>query len=296
MDVASEPLISVIMNCYNSDRFLKEALASVFAQSYQNWELVFWDNQSSDASASIIQALADPRIQYFYAPRHTGLGEARNLAVAQARGEWLAFLDCDDYWTPEKLVRQVAMIQSGDQRLGLVYSRAAIVGGKYHGRELAADYKGKALPEGNVLREYLMSDNFIPLLSAVVRRDVFWAVGGIAPDFKQAEDFYLFAAIAAQYEVRADQEISCYYRMHDHNLSIRQKELACEEALRVIEAFWSLVPQAQERTHEKTRLMSRYKVLSGFFKIQARKNILSGFSTLLGHPILTLQTLAHHFK
>lgn len=75
------PLISIIINCFNGERFLREAIDSVIAQTYSNWELIFWDNQSTDSTANIVRSYHDDRIRYFYAPEHTSLGEARNLAL-----------------------------------------------------------------------------------------------------------------------------------------------------------------------------------------------------------------------
>src|SRR4030067_1280023 len=101
-----QPLVSVIMNCYNSEKYLREAIDSVLAQTYQNWEIIFWDNQSTDKSAAIFKSYADPRFCYFLAPEHTTLGQARNLAVEQAHGAWVAFLDCGDILFPRKLAQQ----------------------------------------------------------------------------------------------------------------------------------------------------------------------------------------------
>jgi glycosyltransferase involved in cell wall biosynthesis len=96
------PLVSVIMNCYNSDRYLKEAIQSVIDQTYQNWEIVFWDNRSTDQSAIIVTSFNDSRIKYFLADEHTGLGKARNAALAKSTGEYVSFLDCDDIWFSDK--------------------------------------------------------------------------------------------------------------------------------------------------------------------------------------------------
>ncbi len=76
-----QPLISVIMNCYNGEKFLREALDSVLTQTYTNWELIFWDNQSTDKSKDILLSYNDSRLKYFYATQHTNLGKARNLAM-----------------------------------------------------------------------------------------------------------------------------------------------------------------------------------------------------------------------
>jgi glycosyltransferase involved in cell wall biosynthesis len=110
----AEPLISVIMNCYNSEKYLREAIDSVRAQTYRNWELVFWDNQSTDGSAAIVRGYDDPRIRYCRAPRHTKLGEARKLAVEASSGEFFAVLDCDDIFLPDNLATQLASIESAN--------------------------------------------------------------------------------------------------------------------------------------------------------------------------------------
>ena len=87
------------MNCFNGEAFLKEAIDSVISQSYDNWELIFWDNQSTDDSELIIKRYLDPRIRYFKSKEHTLLGTARNEALNLADGKWVAFLDVDDLWS-----------------------------------------------------------------------------------------------------------------------------------------------------------------------------------------------------
>ena len=88
-----EPLVSILMNCFNGEKYLKQAIDSVLAQTYRNWEIIFWDNQSTDGSAEIFTSYRDSRLKYFYAPEHTRLYEARNCALEKAEGELIAFLD-----------------------------------------------------------------------------------------------------------------------------------------------------------------------------------------------------------
>ncbi len=121
------PAVSVIMNCYNSSRYLREALDSVLAQTFADWELIFWDNRSTDDSAKIFKSYTDKRLRYFMAPTHTVLGRARNMAVGEARGEWLAFLDCDDLWVPQKLEKQIAVVREDTDEIGLVYGEMRIL-------------------------------------------------------------------------------------------------------------------------------------------------------------------------
>ena len=97
------PKISIIMNCYNGDRFLLEAIQSVIKQTYKKWELIFFDNKSNDNSKKIFFSFYDKRLKYFYAKRHTSLYEARNEAIKKATGEYIAFIDTDDIWIKKKL-------------------------------------------------------------------------------------------------------------------------------------------------------------------------------------------------
>lgn len=243
-EMQSVPFISVIMNCYNSARYLREALNSVVAQTFTNLEIVFWDNRSNDESAEIFKGYSDERFRYFLAPEHTTLGNARNLAVEQARGEWVAFLDCDDVWLPQKLDLQVAIIKTEGPELGLVYGRDQVISNKDKIQDLL-EKKEKSedgrnflapLPEGNIFAR-LLQKNFVPILSVMVRRSAYWDVGGIDPKLKQAEDYDLLVKISKRFRVRALNEICCGYRVHESNLSHIQIELIHLEPLAIIQSY-----------------------------------------------------------
>ena len=86
----NQPLVSIIMNCYNGESFLHESIKSVLSQTYENWELIFWDNRSNDKSAEIFKSYNDKRFKYYYTSKHTLLSEARNEAIKRASGEFIA--------------------------------------------------------------------------------------------------------------------------------------------------------------------------------------------------------------
>ena len=115
-----KPLVSIIMNCLNGQEYLKFALKSVINQTYKNWELIFWDNKSTDNSAKILRNFKDKRIKYFYAKKRTELHKARNLAIKKTKGEFIAFLDVDDMWLKDKLHLQMPKFKK--KNVGLVYS------------------------------------------------------------------------------------------------------------------------------------------------------------------------------
>ena len=87
-----KPLVSVIMNCLNCEQYLRDAIDSVYAQTYDNWEIIFWDNGSCDKSGEIAKSY-DSKLKYFKTEETSILGTARVLAVEQANGEYFAFLD-----------------------------------------------------------------------------------------------------------------------------------------------------------------------------------------------------------
>lgn len=107
------PKITVIMNCFNGAEYLKEAIDSIYAQTFNDWEIVFWDNASTDKSADIVRNY-DERIRYFCSKKTVVLGAARKLALSKAKGEWVGFLDADDLWHPEKLEKQINAVDGTD--------------------------------------------------------------------------------------------------------------------------------------------------------------------------------------
>lgn len=146
---AATPLISILMNCYNGEKFLVEAIESVLAQTYRNWELIFWDNRSTDRSAEIAQSYNDDRIRYFLAPEHTNLAPARGRAVAQARGKYICFLDCDDSYLPENLETKVSWLERS--------GAAAAYGGVIYIDEAGVEHRRKMLAQkdGNLFESLL---------------------------------------------------------------------------------------------------------------------------------------------
>lgn len=107
-------LVSIIMPNYNSEKYIEATIKSVLAQTYQNWELLFVDDCSSDASLALADAFQDERIRTFSMRENGGAALARNKAIEEANGKWIAFLDSDDLWMPEKLEKQLRYMQSND--------------------------------------------------------------------------------------------------------------------------------------------------------------------------------------
>ena len=163
----SEPLVSIIMNCYNGSKYLDEALQSIINQTYKNWELIFWDNLSNDNSKEIFKKYNDKRFKYFLADKHTVLYEARNLAVKKVKGEFIAFLDTDDVWLKEKLEEQIKLFSN--KKIGLVYGNYWRFNSKhlFKKKKLARNLE---LPNGKITN-ILLQRYFIGMLTVVIRKE-----------------------------------------------------------------------------------------------------------------------------
>ena len=120
--IKNKHLVSVVMNCFNGEKYLKEAMNSLLAQTYKNWELIFYDNCSTDKSKSIIKNYKDKRIYYFRSNKKYNLGLARKKALAKAKGDFISFLDTDDIWKKNKIQKQIKSFD--DTKIGFSISNS----------------------------------------------------------------------------------------------------------------------------------------------------------------------------
>ena len=118
---SKKPLVSIIMNCYNGEKYLKQSIKSIINQTYKNWELIFWDNCSTDNSKKITKKFKDNRIYYFKSKQFVNLYEARNLALKKCKGKYISFLDTDDKWKPNKLYNQISFFKK-NKNIKMLYS------------------------------------------------------------------------------------------------------------------------------------------------------------------------------
>ena len=120
MKLINNPLVSIVINCYNGEKYLRKSIESILDQSYKNLELIFWDNHSTDQSKNIIKSYDDSRIKYFFSQNHTTLYQARNLALKECKGDFVSFLDVDDYYLKDKIAKQLLYFK--DEKVGVIYS------------------------------------------------------------------------------------------------------------------------------------------------------------------------------
>ena len=270
------PLVSVIINCYNGEKYLREAIDSVFAQTYENWELVFWDNQSTDSTREIVESYKSDKIRYFYAPKHTPLGEARNLAVEKANGEYINFLDADDVWMPEQLSNQVRLLIPTKQEV--IFTSFELIIERFCKKsptlELFLYIKSRTINENDIYTE-LLKDNFIVFSSVLFNKEIFINVGGIDPELEQNEDYDILLKVAQLTNIGFDKEKDTLYRIHDDNHSDSNGMLGYYEN----EVIYSRLPFSDAK--RKAILMNRARIeINNLLEIHSPRKFLLLFKAL----------------
>jgi glycosyltransferase involved in cell wall biosynthesis len=233
------PLVSIIMNCFNGARYLREAIDSVFIQTYPNWELIFWDNASNDETQAIALSYAsDARFRYFRAEVTTPLGAARNLALRQAAGEYIAFLDSDDIYLPETLALQLDLFGRGPY--GMVYGSVIIV--DEEGRQLTR--RRTRCRSGRILGDLLMRYE-ISMVGAMVKKSVLEAAGlGFDENLQFSPDYDLFMRVAAQHDVGVLAGVIAKNRRSAGSLSRKTLHVVADEMGHTLNDLQRLYPQA----------------------------------------------------
>ncbi len=213
-----EPLVSIILNCYNGEKYLKKSIESVISQEYKNWELIFWDNLSTDNSKKIFCSFYDKRLKYFRSNEFLKLYEARNEAIKVSRGELISFIDCDDWWTPNKLVEQIPLFENS--KVGLVYSNFYYY---YEKSKRKKSYKKKIF--SGKIKKYLLNNFYIGILTSLIRKDAFYSVNGFDKSYDIIGDFDLNIKLSDNWLFQGVNKHLAYYRVHGQNLSIRKRDL-----------------------------------------------------------------------
>jgi len=199
------PKVTVIIPAHNRSRVLPRAIASVRAQTFADWELIVVDDASTDDTFAVAQRIAaeDGRIRVMRHERNQGVGPARNTAVAVAAGEWLAFLDSDDEWAPEKLAKQLARAEAWRAQHGrwpgLVYCHARVLSPRGH------HHFHTGAHEGMIRDEFFRGFFFVPS-TWLVRTDAFRRTRGFDPAFFTGEDSDWMFQFAADNEIAAVSE------------------------------------------------------------------------------------------
>ena len=220
------PTVSVNLCCYNSEKYLRETLQSIINQTYTDWELIIINDGSSDSTESIIHEYIKQGypIIYHY-QENKGLGYSRNEALKRSQGEFIAFIDHDDIWMPEKLGKQISLFNK-NPNLGIVFCDVLYF--NKNGIQRQA-YRHNKPPVGMIFSS-LLNKYFIVLSSVLISRDALFSLTDWFDErFDMIEEMDLFLRISHSYEAEYADETLAMWRMHKSNLSFSKPELVPKE-------------------------------------------------------------------
>jgi glycosyltransferase involved in cell wall biosynthesis len=222
--VDQDPLVSVVIPCYNGEAFIQEAITSALTQTYQRVEVIVINDGSTDRSAEIIQALP---VRYIH-QENRGLTPSRNRGIEESRGSYIVFLDADDRLLPDAIETGLKVLQEHPEC-------AMTIGDHFFVRE-DGSYLAPSHKEFRASAHYeaLLISNFIEMISSVLfRRSVFEAVGAFDTRLRVAEDYELYLRIARDFPVCCHTAVVAEYRQHTSNVS-HDSELMLTLTLQVL--------------------------------------------------------------
>ena len=214
MKLINNPLVSIVINCYNGEKYLRKSIESILDQSYKNLELIFWDNHSTDQTRNIIKSYDDSRIKYFFSQNHTTLYQARNLALKECKGDFVSFLDVDDYYLRDKIAKQLMYFK--DEKVGVIYSNYYRYYEDIKKKKLLTN---KMLPSGN-LTQYILEESQISFMTVIVRKKSLDSLEfNFDPKYSIIGDYDLLYRLSFNWDFYYINEPLAVYRIHDENFS-----------------------------------------------------------------------------
>ena len=203
----NNPTVSVIIPTHNRAKMLKRAIQSVLDQTFSDFEIIIIDDASTDASDELVASFKDQRIRYIRHDSNKGGSAARNTGIRSATGKYIAFLDSDDTWLPEKLQLQIQHFENLTTDVGVVYTGLTVISQNN-------SVIGNSIPtaSGNI-QSTIYAENCVgPLSTAMVRRDCLNKVGLFDEDLPACQDWDLFIRIAGVTQFSFIPEaLVCYY-------------------------------------------------------------------------------------
>ena len=234
---AANPLVTMIVLCYNQSRFVVETLESVKAQTYKNTQLIIVDDCSTDDSVAVIDRwLQENQIEctFIRHQKNQGICKSLNEALAVATGKYVSLVASDDVWLPDKIDHQVAIMASQPETVGVLYSDAFQMDEHGHplpGMFITTHRKLPQMPQGQILNT-LLEGNFIPGMTVLIRRSCYDAVG-LYDENLPWDDWDMWMRIARHYSFVYSPTPSAKYRHHQKSLSHSDTDRMLKESFKV---------------------------------------------------------------
>jgi glycosyltransferase involved in cell wall biosynthesis len=238
------PKVSVIIPTHNRAELLRGAIQSVLDQTYRDFEIIVVDDASTDHTPEVVRNFADERIRYVRNATNRGEGGARNVGLERARGEFIALLDDDDEWLPEKLELQVKVLESSTLQVGAVYTAVSTVD-TVTGKSWESAFAAR---RGNVV-EALLANNWITPSSMLLRKECFQKAGRFEEGMRFGADYDMWLRVARHFHFECIDKPLVRYRVHGGNVTANPRTVieGLENQLIKYAQLWEANGKARSR-------------------------------------------------
>lgn len=267
------PLVSIIIPAYNAEKFIKSAIESALKQTYQNIEIIVIDGGSKDKTAQIAKSFNDPRIVYFFYQENRGQSAARNTGIEIAKGKYIAFLDADDLFLPEKIEKQVDFLET-HLDCGVCYCKI------YNFFDDCPDklfYNPVPNCSGFIF-DKLLKHSIVNPLTAVLRKEILDKYGGFKDDWRRCDEQYLWLKLAFnKVKFCYLDKVLAYYRVNKNSLSNQAVYLkeTYEKFLELLDMVESWLGPDERRKYPFVELKKSAKRKLFIGKLMAKRNVFS---------------------
>lgn len=267
-------LVSIVVNCFNGEKYLQQCLDSLLRQKYQNYEVIFVDNCSKDKSAKIFKNIKDKRFKYFKTPKKIKLYDARNFALKKCKGNFISFLDVDDWWDDKFLFSRKKFFNSSSI-YGFSYSNC------YHYYENTKKYKkfyNQNYPSGYITKD-LLKYYFVKNGTFIIKKKVFNNYK-FNSDYNIIGDYDFILRISEKFKAMAFNDILVNTRIHQSNFTHNNRKIFFKEYKKWLnEQDFNKIVYNENRDH----LINKLEYLRLIHLLQKKKNI-SLFKDILFYP------------
>jgi glycosyltransferase involved in cell wall biosynthesis len=273
------PKISVIIPTYNRAQYITHALDSVLCQTFPDYEIIVVDDGSTDNTQDILKKY-EGKIKTIRQDNQ-GISKTRNRGIQMAKGEYIAFLDSDDYWAPEKLKEQIQVLDSYP-KVGIVYARMPII--NKQGEKIGMKPAGVS---GKNFKELLEVWGDIPTSTVMTRRDCFDKAGLFESSLEPMEDIDMWIRIARFYDLyEIENKVLAYYRRHDEQITTNKSKVYTG-LLRIYTKIYNTYPEAPRDLMIRRIVENQYLLAKENYTQGDYKNALNNASAaIIRYPLL----------
>lgn len=290
----TSPLVSVILPTYNCAKFLSDSIGSILLQTYDSYEIIVIDDGSTDNTKEVLDPFME-RIKYISLEQNRGLPTARNIGIQSAHGKYIAFIDADDLWLPEKLQTDIEYLKMHPE-VSMVYSKHINVDEK--GCVLNKGPK-RCLPSGNIFVQLFSEQNFVTTSSVVVLKKVFEKVGLFDEQLINCQDWDMWLRIAFYFEVAGINKLLIKYRHNPNSLSKNYQRVLKHQKI-IIDKIYTTFKDKENGISEKIykkRLASHYAKVGRYYLRSGNKNHAhENFRLSLKYNPLSIRTLRYYLR